>query len=386
MKIVASLQSYFLENKYAVLYNNNGHKQGFKNQILVSNQKPHNAPKINEDYITFLSYDFQTQLKKIKFKKNNLLIFPNKLFVPVEKKIKLNSKLFNSTNFNLTDSFNQKAIKPLISKSEYVTHIKELKQKIQQGTIYEINFCFPFVIENISINPIELYIRLNSISKAPYSALAKFDKHWIISSSPELFLQKHKNNLVTKPIKGTIKRGLQSQQDMILKDNLKNSLKDKTENVMVVDVCRNDFSKIAKQNSVKVSKLFNIESFKQVHQMVSTVRCKIDSNITFTDIIYATFPMPSMTGAPKLQAIEHINESEIINRNAYSGALGYIETNLDFKLNVLIRSVFYNEQKQCLSFSVGSAITIFSNPDEEYEECLLKAKALIDAVLANASN
>lgn len=225
-----------------------------------------------------------------------------------------------------------------------------------------------------------IYQKLNAISNAPYSALAKFDSQYIISSSPELFLTKKENELITKPIKGTAKRGLTETEDIIIKNELKSNLKERTENVMIVDVARNDLSRIAKKGTVVVEKLCDIESYQQVHQMVSTVACELKENITFDDIIKTTFPMASMTGAPKIRAIELIDEHELYNRGPYSGALGYIDKNGDFNLSVLIRSIFYDDKTHYLSFTVGSAITAMCNPEDEYEECMLKAKAMMQSL------
>jgi len=243
-----------------------------------------------------------------------------------------------------------------------------------------MNYCMTFEAHDVTINPLAIYQKLNAISNAPYSALAKFDSQYIISSSPELFLTKKGGTLITKPIKGTAKRGLTEVEDNVIKQALQTNLKERTENIMIVDVARNDLSRNAKKGSVKVDKLCDIESYQQVHQMVSTVSCELKENISFNDIIQATFPMASMTGAPKIKAMQLIDDYELYNRGPYSGALGYIDENGDFDLSVLIRSIFYDEQKQYLSFTVGSAITAMCNPEDEYEECLLKAKAMMQVL------
>ena len=325
----------------------------------------------------FLSYDFKNELEKFPHSKNhNPLQFPNKLCIEVEQKI-------DSTNLVFEPIINQPSItiKPTISKEEYITQFENIKQHIQQGDIYEINYCITFEAENVSINPFNLFQKLNSISLAPYSALAKLDNRWIICASPELFLHKKETSIYTKPIKGTAKRGDSSLNDEAIKQLLFNNHKERNENVMIVDVCRNDLSQIATKGSVNVDKLYDIESYQQVHQMVSTVSCKTKPTIQFSEILKATFPMASMTGAPKIKAMELADDYEFYNRNAYSGALGYTETNGDFMLNVLIRSIFYNEETKYLSFSVGSAVTSMANAEDEYEECLLKAKAMRNVLI-----
>lgn len=271
-------------------------------------------------------------------------------------------------------------IKAAVSKENYLKKVNALKCHIQQGDIYEINYCITFEAYDVTINPIDIYQKLNAISQAPYSALAKFDNQYIISSSPELFLTKKGNKLITKPIKGTAKRGLTDKEDDIIKQELQLNLKERNENVMIVDVARNDLSRLAKKGSVIVEKLCDVETYQQVHQMVSTVSCELKENTSFNGIIQATFPMASMTGAPKIRAMQLIDEYELYNRGPYSGALGYIDEYGDFDFSVLIRSIFYDEEKNYLSFTVGSAITAMCNAEDEYEECFLKAKAMIQVL------
>ena len=237
-----------------------------------------------------------------------------------------------------------------------------------------------FEAHDVEIDPIAMFQALNDISSAPYAALDKFNKQWILSSSPELFLSKRGNILITKPIKGTAKRSVNPHEDEVIKKQLQSNLKERTENVMIVDVCRNDLSRIATKGSVSVPSLFEIESYQQVHQMVSTVQCELKTGTSFHDILKSTFPMASMTGAPKIRAMQLIDEFELYNRNAYSGTLGYINSTHDLNLNVLIRSIFYHEEFKYLSFSVGSAITATCDAEAEYEECMLKAKAMMQVL------
>ncbi len=271
-------------------------------------------------------------------------------------------------------------LKPGTSKERYLKNLVALKQHIQQGNIYEINYCIEFFADDADIDPFAVFLKLNTISKAPYACFVKMGDDFIISASPELFLKKEGNLLSTKPIKGTAKRGKTVEEDEKLKDDLFNNLKERTENVMAVDVARNDLSQLAKKGSVQVNKLYNIESFETVHQMVSTVSCELKENITFEKIINATFPMASMTGAPKLRAMQLIDEFEDFERNFYSGAMGVINKKEDFTLAVNIRSIFYNQKTKRLSIAVGSAITYLCEPEKEYDECLLKANAMLTAL------
>lgn len=269
-----------------------------------------------------------------------------------------------------------------ISKETYLDKVIKLKEHIQLGNIYEINYCIQFLSDQINISPLNIFFKLNKLAKAPYTALVKINSDFIISASPELFLKKVGNELFSKPIKGTIKRGITNDEDNQLKNYLYNSLKERTENVMAVDVSRNDLSVIAQRGTVNVNKLYNIESYETVHQMVSTVSCLIKPEITFQNIINATFPMASMTGAPKLRAMTLIDEFENFERNYYSGAMGIIDYEGNYILSVIIRSIFYNIKTQKLSIAVGGAITYLSDPEKEYEECLLKANALLKVLNA----
>lgn len=286
------------------------------------------------------------------------------------------SQLSNST----PDSSSPIKLKTCTTKTEYIKRVQKLKQHIQLGDIYEINFCVQFEATDVVIDPVNVFKKLNELAEAPYAAMAKLGDTYIISASPELFLSKTDHTLITKPIKGTAKRSANKLDDDILKNQLHLSLKERTENVMIVDVARNDLSVIAERASVTVPKLYAIETYKTVHQMVSTVQCKVKPNIGFDHIIAATFPMPSMMGAPKIRAMELIDETEQFKRKEYSGALGYIDSNGDFDLSVLIRTIVYDQKTKRLSFAVGSAITHLCDAEAEYEECLLKANALIKAI------
>lgn len=282
---------------------------------------------------------------------------------------------------------------PQTSKSQYLEKIKSLQAEIQAGNIYEINYCTQFIAENIKIDPLDVFLKLNKLAKAPYSCLLKTGADFIICASPELFLKKEADLISTKPIKGTSRRGKDKIEDDSLKEQLQTSLKERTENVMAVDVARNDLSHFAERGSVKVNQLYNIETFETVHQMVSTVSCVIkeeilalDSEKLFNTIVDATFPMASMTGAPKLRAMTLIDAHEDFERKAYSGAMGLIDEKEDFTLGVIIRSLFYNATTKILSFSVGGAITYLSEAEEEYEECLLKAEALLKVLNAQIAH
>ena len=271
-------------------------------------------------------------------------------------------------------------IQSKITKSEYLLSVEKLKEHIRKGDIYEINFCQEFFAENATINTTAIYKNLNNISSAPFSAYCKFGTNYLMCVSPERFLQKRSNRLISQPIKGTIRRSKMKEEDEQLKNELLNNKKERSENVMIVDLVRNDLSRIAKKGSVSVDELFGIYSFKQVHQMISTISCEINESITFTETLKALFPMGSMTGAPKIRAMQLIEKYESTKRGLYSGAVGYISPEGDFDFNVVIRSILYNSENNYLSFMVGSAITDKSEAEEEYNECLLKAKAMFEVL------
>jgi para-aminobenzoate synthetase component I len=268
-------------------------------------------------------------------------------------------------------------IQSRLSRDEYIHIIQQLKQHIQRGDCYEINYCQEFYATGVQVDPVSLYRQLTTVSPNPFACYYKHESQYLLCASPERFLQKKAGTLISQPIKGTIQRNLQNREaDLQLVEDLKKSEKDKSENVMVVDLVRNDLSKVCKEGSVKVSELFGIYSFPQVHQMISTIEGELDENILFSSILKACFPMGSMTGAPKKRVMELIEQYEKTKRGLYSGAVGYIDPNGDFDFNVVIRSILYNANNEYLGYQVGGGITFYSDPEKEYDECLLKAAAI----------
>lgn len=263
------------------------------------------------------------------------------------------------------------------SKQDYLNTIEKLQHHILRGDCYEINFCQEFFAENVTVDPLFAYRLLSQLSPSPFAAFYKTNDKYLLCASPERYLKKQGNTILSQPIKGTGKRDLlNAKSDEQNKTALFNSSKDRSENVMVVDLVRNDLSRICEEGSVQVDELFGIYSFPQVHQMVSTVSGQLQPGLTFTDIIRKTFPMGSMTGAPKKRVMELIEMYETSKRGIFSGAVGYIAPTGDFDFNVVIRSIMYNQQRQYLSYMVGSGITFYSKAEEEYEECMLKAIAI----------
>ncbi len=289
-------------------------------------------------------------------------------------------EIINSKN---TEDFFYKSpdLKNRFTKNEYVDTVKKLQQHILRGDCYEINFCQEFYSDVAVINPVEVYKKLSALSPNPFSAFYKYEDKYLICASPERFLKKKGTTIISQPIKGTIKRiQTDEEADEQQKDELLRNGKERSENIMIVDLVRNDLTKICTEASVKVKEFLQVYSFPQVHQMISTISGTLKENITFSEILYATFPMGSMTGAPKKRVMELIEKYEKTKRGLFSGTVGYINPDGDFDFNVVIRSLLYNESNNYLSIQAGSAITFKSIPENEYEECLLKVAAMKKAL------
>ncbi|NQZ45824.1 MAG: chorismate-binding protein [Flavobacteriaceae bacterium] len=267
-------------------------------------------------------------------------------------------------------------IKLRIKKEAYHQKVEALQEHIHRGDIYEANFCQEFYAENVRIDPMAAYENLNTLSEAPFSAFAKFKSRFLLSASPERYLKRSGKQLITQPIKGTAPRSEDPSTDRKIGLHLEQDPKERAENIMITDLVRNDLSKHAQKGSVTVEELCKVYSFKQVHQLISTISCSVATEIDSVQLIKSTFPMGSMTGAPKLSAMRLIEKFERTKRGVYSGALGYFTPEDDFDYSVVIRSILYDAESGFLSFSVGSAITAKSKAANEYEECLLKAKAM----------
>ncbi|MDB5232832.1 MAG: Aminodeoxychorismate synthase [Chitinophagaceae bacterium] len=276
-------------------------------------------------------------------------------------------------------------IQSRISKQEYIENVKHILAHIHRGDCYELNYCQEFFAKNVMISPVDIYLDLCRLSPAPFAVFYKVNNAFLISASPERFLRKQEREIYSQPIKGTIGRDVNSEiADEKLKQQLYNSDKERSENVMVVDMVRNDLSKICEEGTVTVKELYGIYTFPQVHQMISTIKGNLKGGVQFDDILKATFPMGSMTGAPKKRVVELIRQYEPTERGIYSGTVGYISPGGDFDFNVIIRSIIYDEKNKCIRYAAGGGITFNSDPEKEYEESLLKASA-IKKVLENSS-
>jgi para-aminobenzoate synthetase component 1 len=346
-----------------------------------------------EWFFGHLGYDLKNETEKLYSRHADGIGFDDMCFFVPEIVIELKedavsifcdgdaSEIFNAIRLcsNVIPSTLQTVdIKSRISKADYIDTIEQLRQHILLGDCYEINFCQDFFDDHAVIDPLTVYHKLITLSPNPFAALYKLKDKYCICASPERYLKKEGNRIFSQPIKGTSKRNLENAAaDLQNRNYLLQNEKEKSENVMVVDLVRNDLSKVCKEGSVKVDELFSVYSFPQVHQMISTISGELDPGTHWTDIIKATFPMGSMTGAPKKRVMELIEQYEKTKRGLFSGSIGYVKPGGDFDFNVVIRSIFYNAASQYLSFNAGSGITFYSDAEKEYEECLMKAAAMI---------
>jgi len=362
----------------------------------------HFQSEVKDWMIGYLSFDLKNDVEELVSRNEDKLEFPvlhfyvPQLLIEVHKDFTKVDSLIHFPQERI-DEMMQKAQSSYIlnrtgevdilfhglSEDEYLSHFSKLAAHIQKGDIYEVNFCLQFYRKEIRIDPLATYVRLNEQTQAPFSVFYQNNEHYILCGSPERFLKKEGNRILSQPIKGTIRRGENEEEDALLKERLRNDPKEQGENVMIVDLVRNDLSRIAKKGSVKVDELFGVYSFKSVHQLISSISCTVEDTKHPVDIIKATFPMGSMTGAPKIRALQIIEENENFKRGVYSGAFGYIDPSGDFDFNVVIRSILYNERKKVISFPVGGAITALANGPDEYHECILKAKAMKKALQNN---
>ncbi len=270
---------------------------------------------------------------------------------------------------------------PDTSREEYIDKVNRIKHQIIEGDFYELNYCLAFIAEGASFSPPQVYHKLNQLSPMPFSVFQGIGDHYILAASPERFLKKEGDRLVAQPIKGTIRRDPDPVIDEALRMKLKTSEKEIAENMMIVDLMRNDLSKSAVTGSVQVDEIFEIYSFSHLHQMISTISCTKNQETGIIEAIKNAFPMGSMTGAPKVRVMQEIDDYENSKRGMFSGAAGFFTPSGDFDFNVLIRSIFFDRKKNKMKYHVGSAITFDADPASEYQECLLKARAIEEALL-----
>ena len=356
----------------------------------------------NDWLLGFLTYDLKNELERLESNHDDDIELPQfYFFVPRYLILFKNGKWMAGYNDDVDteenllgfikdievesgveEEFSDVKLLSKVSYSEYVGIVEKLQRHIRLGDVYEVNYCIEFFARRLDISPVQLYRKLNEVSPSPFSAFVKYHDKSLICASPERYLKKEGSRLISQPIKGTSPRDADPEVDRANIEYLKNSEKERAENVMITDLVRNDLSKVAKQGRVKVEELCGVYSFRQVHQMISTISAEMDERYSWVDAIKATFPMGSMTGAPKVNAMKLIERYEVTKRGLYSGSVGYVTPEGDFDFNVVIRSILYNRKKGYLSFMVGSAITALANPESEYEECLVKASAIMKVLNA----
>lgn len=347
----------------------------------------------------YMTYDLKNDIEALQSDNFDGLNFPDLFFFQPKKLFLLNGNQLEIQYLNMCDdeieedfsaiiksqkweSENESSIEiqQRISKENYIKKVSKMQEYIHRGDMYEANFCMEFFAENAHIHPFEKFEKLTTISKAPFTVFLKNNQQFLLSASPERYLKKVGERLISQPIKGTAQRFLDAVEDEKSKNQLASDPKERAENIMITDLVRNDLSRTAQQNSVQVEELCAVYSFLQVHQMISTITSKLDSQYSVIEAIKNSFPMGSMTGAPKVSAMKISEELEETKRGLYSGAVGYFTPTADFDFNVVIRSILYNQENKYVSFSVGSAITAQSVPEKEYEECILKAKAMSEVL------
>lgn len=348
----------------------------------------------------YLSYDLKNDVEDLDSKNSDGLHFPDlyffqpkKLFFLKEGQLELHylrmiddemgsdfEEIMATKVFSTEKNESPITTTARISKEHYLEKVTELLKHLHRGDIYEANFCQEFFAENAVIKPLGTFKKLNEISNPPFAAFLKLEEFYALCASPERYLKRMGDKVISQPIKGTAKRSEDKTEDELLAKNLKNDPKEIAENVMIVDLVRNDLSRTACKGGVTVKELCKLYSFKQVHQLISTIVSKVESGTPSVEILRTTFPMGSMTGAPKISAMKIIEELEESKRGLYSGAIGYFSPTGDFDFNVVIRSILYNAEKKYISCSVGGAITAKSIPEREYEECLVKAKAMRESL------
>ncbi|WP_430611878.1 anthranilate synthase component I family protein [Flavobacterium sp. JP2137] len=347
----------------------------------------------------YLTYDLKNDVEKLQSAHTDGLLFPELFFFQPQKILivkgqQLEIRYLNNCADEWESDLNEiretvlfEAVEPVnveiqqrISQEEYVIRAEKMLAHIQAGDLYEANFCMEFFAENAVIDPLQVYRRLNAISTPPFATFFKHRNQYALGASPERYLKKRGTTIISQPIKGTAKRYVEQAEDNQARTALQNDLKERAENVMIVDLVRNDLSKTATKGSVVVEELCAVYTFKQVHQMISTVVSEVAATTSPIAVIQSSYPMGSMTGAPKISAMKIIESLEQTKRGLYSGAIGYFTPEGDFDFNVVIRTILYNKDRNYLSFSVGSALTILADPQAEYRECLLKAQAMKTAL------
>lgn len=408
--IITKMLNWAMSKEYFQYLNGNGYNGRYgtfphmlfvgRSRALISSvnsfEKLRKFREENDWLFGFFSFDLKNEIENLQSKNPATIPVDHLTFVIPETIIRIDNEFFSIESYHDPDGIYKQVfvthevnfgkgtkilpLKSKTTKNKYINNVEKIKTAIVEGEYYEMNYCIEYSTQAIDFNPVSCYQKLNSISPMPFSSLMKIGSQYLICASPERFLKKSGKLVISQPIKGTIKRSFDKYEDDKLKKELFESDKERAENLMIVDLVRNDLARTAETGSIKVEELFSISTFKNMHQMISTVTARHDSYYSSEDIIKAAFPMGSMTGAPKIRVMQEIDLLEDTSRGLYSGAVGYFTPEDDFDFNVVIRSIIYDTQSKKLSFHVGSAITFDSDPEHEYNECLLKAESLFETL------
>ena len=352
-------------SKKIILTNKN-----IKNFINKSNKNKKNI-KDTDLFLGFFGYEVLNNLIGIKLKKQKGLKFPKGIFYKPEKKVKLSNKL----NYSSSAPFiSNKAFNVNLSKVAYKNIFNKFKKKIKSGETYQIKICTKYKNKS-EIDPLDFFCRLAKTNMAPEAFMIKDKNYSIISCSPENLITKKNDFISTKPIAGTLKKSKYLNKTKALTFFKKNSKETKEHN-MIVDMERNDLSKICRSGSIKIVKKKIVEEYKDLFHYVSLITGKLKKNISNLDIVKAMMPGGSVIGCPKINTLNLLNSQEKESRNIYTGSFGYFKFNGDMRFNIIIRSIL-NYQNQS-EISVASGVVIDSNANHEFNENYIKAKALID--------
>ena len=382
--------AYFNPNDIAYPYN------GFEH-LFFAGDKPFSFSEVDpndrDEQVGILGYDLKNQFERLQSTNPALISTPDSLFFVPGLKIKFKNNKVEILHpnpekiFNAIQSFRPKTqptpsltLRALTTKEEYIENVQKIKNHIIKGDIYEMNYCMAYQAVFNDLDPVQVYSKLTKSSPMPFSVLFKAKNQYIVGASPERFLKRSGSKIIAQPIKGTIRRDDNPEIDQMLRHLLANSEKERAENLMIVDLMRSDLSRISDVGTVTVEELFAIYPFKNISQMISTVSAVPRHSATFKEIIEKTFPMGSMTGAPKIRCMELIDKYENFKRGWFSGAVGYISSQGDFDFNVVIRSIVLDKEEKRLFFAMGSAITFDAIAEQEYEECLLKARPIFEVL------
>lgn len=338
----------------------------------------------NPDWVVgFLGYNLKNHTEELRSENEVLCGIPDLFFFTPGVLFEVNEqnelkRLKGDTEAAVTEAHESSALsvslRKINGKEEYLSKIREAQKRITDGEFYEINLSHPLIYD-FEGEPIDLYRKMKQAGPVPFASFIHSDGYYVCCSSPERFLSKKGEQVWSQPIKGTVSREINGGQEEI---SALVSEKNKAENLMIVDLVRNDLNRVSIPGSVKVSNLFEVQTFDTVHQMVSTISSRVDPSADPVSIIRSCFPMGSMTGAPKIASMKAIEELEDYNRGLYSGAIGYIDPAGDFDFNVVIRTAIVEDKT--LIYPVGGAITSDSDPDDEWQETLIKARALNNVI------